>query len=87
MHSKKFISIPVVALALLAVTGAQADVTSAAAAGPKKVLKRLAPKPVPVVVVGYDLATEPALSRHILLEGSLLSIGTFVSNAEQQSVK
>lgn len=87
MHSKKFISIPVAALALLAVTGAQADVTSAAASGPKKVLKRLVPRPVPVLVVGYDLATEPALSRHVLLEGSLLSIGNFVSNGGQQSVK
>ena len=87
MHAKKFISVPVAALALLAITGAQADVTSAAAASPKKTLKRLVPTPAPVVVVGYDLATEPALSRHVLLEGSLLSIGVFVSNGGQQSVK
>jgi hypothetical protein len=87
MHSKKLISILAAALSLFAATSAYAGGATADAPGAKRVLKRLVPRPAPVLLVNYGFTSGSALGQHVYLEGSLLSIRNFVASAGPQSVK
>lgn len=75
-------------LAVLALATSGASYAAGAAspgAGAKKLLKRRVPKPSPVVVVSYEPSGEITPGVHYALEGSLVSIRSYLSGPAQQS--
>ncbi len=75
-------------LAVLALATSGASYAAGAASpapGAKKLLKRRVPKPSPVVIVSYEPAGEITPGVHYALEGSLVSIKSYLSNTGQPS--
>jgi hypothetical protein len=87
MRPKMLITTLLAVLALSAFGASYAAGAGSPAKGAKRLLKRRAPAPTPVLVVDYEPSTGHAPDRHYAVESSLAGIQNFLSKSGQQNAK